>query len=103
MHTPLLPVKGQTAAPPPEGAPGICKPTPITSPQLQVMNQLVTLSFYTAHITLPTHSSNLGASVSEGGPIIDSMSEVAGQQMTNICWSVYLKADYILLHFFLFF
>lgn len=44
------------------------------------MNQLVTLSFYTAPITLSPHSSNMGASVRDGaeGPIIDNMREVAG-------------------------
>lgn len=50
--TPLFffPVEGQAAAPPPEGAPGICESTPITSPQLEAMNQLVTLSFCAARI-----------------------------------------------------
>lgn len=44
------------------------------------MNQLVALSFYTAPITLPPHSSNLGASVTDGaeGLIIDNMREGAG-------------------------
>lgn len=43
------------------------------------MNQLVTLSFYTGPITLPPHSSNMGASVRDGaeGPIIDNMRDVA--------------------------
>lgn len=79
-HTPLLPVKGQTAAPPPEGAPGICESTPITAPQLEVMNQLVTLSFYSARITRSPHSSNLGASVRDRaeGALIDTTREFAG-------------------------
>lgn len=55
-HTPpfSFPVGGQAAAPPPEGAPGICESTPITSPQLEAMNQLVTLLFYPGRITLTT-------------------------------------------------
>lgn len=39
-------VKGQTATPPLKGTPGACESTPITSLQLEVMNQLVTRSFY---------------------------------------------------------
>lgn len=54
-HSPFFfPVGGQAAAPPPEGAPGICESTPITSPQLEAMNQLVTLLFYPGRITLTT-------------------------------------------------
>ncbi len=73
-----MPVKGQTAAPPTEGAPGIYESTPITSSQLQVMNQLVTLSFYTGPITLPPPSLNSGASVGDGAEVstIDSTREV---------------------------
>lgn len=43
------------------------------------MNQLVTLSFYTAPITPPPHNSNMGASGRDGaeGLIVDDMREVA--------------------------
>lgn len=47
-HGCLMLVKGQTATPPLKGTPGACESTPITSLQLEVMNQLVTLSFYSA-------------------------------------------------------
>lgn len=96
-HTPLLPVKGQTAAQPPEGAPGICESTPITAPQLEVMNQLVTLSFYSARIT---HSSNLGASVRDRaeGALIDTTREFAGLGYLLVV-SVSRERDYILLFF----
>lgn len=50
MHGCLMLVKGQTATPPLKGTPGACKSTPITSLQLEVMNQLVTLSFYSARL-----------------------------------------------------
>lgn len=52
-------VKGQTVTPPLKGTPGGCESTPITSLQLEVMNQLVTLSFYSAW--LPTSLSHLKA------------------------------------------
>ena len=45
------------------------------------MNQLVTLSFYTAPITLPPCSSNLGASVGDGaeGPMVYNTRDITGQ------------------------